>query len=445
MILRSILRLPYVLLLLLLFMLQNRLGLKPDIIRLLRRLGPSWIKLGQTLSVRPDMVGEAYAGRLAQLQDSMPPFSGRKASQIVASQLQMPLDSVFEMFEPAPVAAASIAQVHRAKLHTGEVVAVKILRPGVAKAFRRDIALFYMVARCMQMVPGFRRLRPAEVVDTFRSIVRKELDLRMEAAAASEFAESMRCDSGIHIPKIYWKYITPQLLVMEWVEGIPIHNITRLQEQGHVLPVLARHLYIHFLNQAYRDGFFHADTHPGNLFVRADGVIVPVDFGIMGRLDEETRFYVAEIMRGFLTRDYRHVAAIHFKAGYVPKHQDMGDFILALRAIGEPILNCPAREISLAKLLALLFKITRDFDMRTQPQLLLLQKTLILVEGVCKQLDPDINLWDVARPWMEAWAKKHLGLHAQLKRQIGTFTEVFSACAAQMPLVQQWIASRING
>lgn len=444
MIVRPVIRLPYVLLLVCIFYIRHRLGLKPDIIHLVQRLGPSWVKLGQTLSVRPDIVGEAYATRLSELQDNMRPFSQKKAVRIIESQLQTPLEEVFEAFEPMPVAAASIAQVHRATLRTGEVVAVKVLRPGITKAFKRDLALFYMAARCIRLVPSLRRLRPVDVIDTFRSILRKELDLRLEAASASEFADYMRQDAGIYVPKIYWKYVTEQLLVMEWVEGIPVHDIPALRTQGHSLPLLAQNMYLHFLNQAYRDGFFHADLHPGNLFVRADGTIVPVDFGIMGRLDEATRLYVAEIVRGFLTRDYPHVADIHFKADYVPKHQDKGDFILALRAIGEPILNCPARDISLAKLLALLFKVTRDFNMHTQPQLLLLQKTLILVEGVCKQLDPDINLWDVARPWMEVWGKKHLGLRAQVRRKMALLSEMLYEFPSHMQLLYERLESKIK-
>jgi ubiquinone biosynthesis protein len=413
----QLIRIPYLVLLGSWFILYKIVGGHPDLSKMLQRFGPSFVKLGQALSVRPDIIGPELAKKLSQLQDNMRPFPTYLVERIIKKELGASVDELFLDFNPIPVAAASIAQVHQVVLQDGTKVAVKILRPHIGRSFKRDLALFRFIASGIEIIPAWRRLKAKEVVGMFAGIVRKELDLRLEAAAAAELAANLKNDKGIHIPAIYWRYTTRRVLVMEWVDGVPIHDIPALQQEQHDLPALAKNMYLHFLNQAYRDGFFHADIHPGNVFVTKDSIITLVDFGIMARLSEETRYFVAEILRGFITQDYGHVAKIHFMAGYVPNDQDIGDFTLALRTVGEPIINLPAKDISLAKLLGLLFKITADFNMQTQPQLLLLQKTLVLVEGICKQLDPDINLWAVARPWMEEWAKKNLGLRASLARK----------------------------
>lgn len=417
----NIIRIPYLMVLLAWVMIHKKLGGRPDIPRLLQWLGPSFVKFGQTLSVRPDIVGHEVARQLTRLQDDMPPFSGKIAQTILCEELASPIQMLFLEFDPNPIAAASIAQVHKAVLHSGAKVAVKVLRPNIIRAFRRDLALFRLMAVVIAIVPRWRRLRPKEVVEMFATVVRKELDLRLEAASASELKNNLKHDVGIRIPTIYWRYTTQRVLVTEWVDGTPIHEIEVLQGKQHNLPLLAKNMYLHFLDQAYRDGFFHADIHPGNVFVEESGNIVLVDFGIMGRLTEETRLYVAEILRGFITADYEHVAKVHFMAGYVPKDQNIGDFTLALRAIGEPIFNMPAKDISPARLLALLFKVTHDFQMQTQPQLLLLQKTLVLIEGVCMQLDPEINLWEIARPWMKKWMEDHLGLRIRIMKKAKLF------------------------
>jgi len=391
----------------------------------LQHMGPSFVKLGQTLSVRPDIVGEAVAERLAQLRDRMPPFSAATAIAIIEQEHGRPITELFAEFDKKPVAAASIAQVHKARTHDGFDVAVKILRPGVAKAFRRDIAFFYKAARMLERRKSLRRLRFAEAVRMLEKTIEHELDMRMEAAAASELKHNMRNDRGVYVPRVFRRFCTEHILATEWVDGVVIDDLEGLKREGHDFAEVASRLAVMFFNQAYRDGFFHADIHPGNLFVNKNGDIVPVDFGIMGRLNDETRIFVAEILRGFVNGDYMHVARIHKAAGYVPADTDVGEFALACRAIGEPILGKAANEISVAKLLSLLFKVTERFNMETQPQLLLFQKTLVVIEGVGHKLYPQVNLWQLADPWIREWAKRNLGPRARLRR-LSARIETFS-------------------
>jgi ubiquinone biosynthesis protein len=383
--------------------------------RALKILGPSFIKLGQTLSVRPDIVGDEVADALTELQDNIPPFPSKKAKKIIEKELGKPIDQLFSKFDKHPIAAASIAQVHRAITLDGEAVAVKILRPNIERDFNKDIKLFYSMAHILKRFKKIKRLRPVAVVDVFADSVKKELDLRLEAAAASELKGNCINDDGIYIPKVYWALTSRRILVTEWIDGIPVNDRDALIKAGHDLEKVTERLSISFLNQSFRDGFFHADIHPGNLFVDSAGRISPVDFGIMGRLDKQTRIYVAEILRGFLTGDYKHVARIHFAAGYVPAHKSEDDFMLSCRAIGEPIMGLPVSQVSIAKLLALLFKITEDFEMETQPQLLLLQKTMVLIEGVGQKLYPEVNMWQQADDWIKDWANNHLGVEAKIK------------------------------
>lgn len=390
----------------------------------LERLGPSFIKLGQTLSVRDDIVGEDIAKSLARLQDKMPPFSTKRAIATIEKELGRPINKIFAEFNHQPIAAASIAQVHKAVTKKGSVVAVKILRPGIEKKFRQDLALFYFVARMLAKIPSCKRLKPVDVVDVFADTVKKELDLRMEAASAAQLAENCEYDSGFKVPKVFWKYTSRRILVIEWVDGITINDKEALKNAGHNLQIISQNLAVSFLNQAFRDGFFHADIHPGNLFVDKDGNIVPVDFGIMGQLDKITRTHVAEILRGFITGDYMYVAKVHFDADYVPKDKALYDFALACRAIGEPIRGLPVNKISIGNLLALLFKVTEDFDMQTQPQLLLLQKTMVQIEGVGQQLYPQVNMWQMAEGWIATWVKNNLGVEAHIRSGLTILSSV---------------------
>jgi ubiquinone biosynthesis protein len=319
-------------------------------------------------------------------------------------------------FEDEPVAAASIAQVHFAVTSDGKEAAVKVLRPDIEQAFARDLDLFYWLAEMIERTqPALRRLRPIEVVRTFSRIIEIEMDLRLEAAAASELAENFAGDDTFKVPEVDWRRTARRVLTLARIEGIPVDERDALIEAGHDPDTVMEKASRAFFNQIFRDGFFHADLHPGNLFVGADGAINAVDFGIMGRLDRRTRRYIGGILLGFLAGDYRRVAEIHFDAGYVPRHQSLDAFIQACRSIGEPILERPLAEISLARLLAQLFRVTESFEMETQPQLLLLQKTLVVAEGVGRELNPEVNMWEIARPLIEDWVVENLGPEARIR------------------------------
>ncbi len=386
--------------------------------RALNRLGPSWVKLGQFLATRPDVVGRAMADDLEALQDRIPPFPDAEARALVAKALGRPVESFFEAFGPA-VAAASIAQVHkgRVRLADGSArdVAVKVLRPDVEARFRRDLDDFYRAARLIErFVPFTRRLRPVAVVDTLARSVRLEMDLRLEAAALSEMAENIAKDPDFRVPTVDWLRTQRTVLTIEWIDGVKLSDPEKLAAAGHDPVRLARVAMQSFLRHAMRDGFFHADMHQGNLFAAADGDLVAVDFGITGRLEPEERRFLAEILWGFITRDYMRVARVHFEAGYVPSNQDVVVFAQALRAVGEPLRDRPPSEISMAGLLGQLFEYTELFEMRTQPRLILLQKTMVVVEGVARALDPDLDIWKVSEPVVAEWVAANLGPGAKL-------------------------------
>ena len=386
---------------------------RPDsLARAMARLGPSYVKLGQFLATRPDIVGLATARSLEQLQDRMEPFSQSEAVATIEQTLGQPLSKLFSEFGP-PVAAASIAQVHRAKTSESDGsrdVAVKILRPGVDARFRRDLAdMMYAARLAERAATEARRLRLVEVVETLARSVRLEMDLRLEAAAASEFRENTAADPGFRTPDVDWNRTGRDVLTTEWIDGIPLSNIEALQEIGFDLPQLGAQIIQSFLRHAVRDGFFHADMHQGNLFVDQQGRIVAVDFGIMGRLNGAQRKFLAEILFGFITRDYRRVAIVHFDAGYVPRIHAVDEFAQAIRAVGEPIHSRTADQISMARVLTLLFEITALFDMSTRTELVLLQKTMVVVEGVARTLDPNLNMWSTAEPVIRAWIEENLG------------------------------------
>jgi ubiquinone biosynthesis protein len=378
----------------------------------LTRLGPSYVKLGQFLATRPDVVGVAIARELESLQDKMTPFPQAEAEAAVAGALDQPLREAFAAFGPA-VAAASIAQVHRAEVETGKgrkPVAVKVLRPGIERRFQADLAAMRFAARQAERVSAeARRLRLIEVVDTLARSVRLEMDMRLEAAALSEMADNTKDDPGFRVPSVDWDRTAREVLTLEWIDAAPLSDRARLEAKGLDLPLLGRAVIQTFLRHALRDGFFHADMHPGNLFVDDEGRLVAVDFGIMGRLGPKERRFLAEILHGFITRDYHRTAEVHFEAGYVPRHHSVESFAQAIRAIGEPIHNRTAEDISMARLLALLFEVTGLFDMRTRPELLLLQKTMVVVEGVARSLDPKLDMWQTAEPVVREWIERHLG------------------------------------
>ena len=378
----------------------------------LRRLGPTYVKLGQFLATRPDVVGTVIARDLESLQDKMPAFPQAEAEAVVTEALERPVANVYASFGPS-VAAASIAQVHRAEVDVDGVrkpVAVKILRPGVERRFRVDLDAFYFAARNAEALsPEAQRLRFVEVVNTLDRSVRLEMDFRLEAAALSEMAENTKDDPDFRVPGIDWDRTAREVLTMEWVDGTKLNDRAGLEAKGFDLPALGRIVIQSFLRHALRDGFFHADMHPGNLFVDDDGRLVAVDFGIMGRLGPKERRFLAEILFGFITRDYMRVAQVHFDAGYVPRHHSVEAFAQAIRAIGEPIHNRTAEDISMAKLLTLLFEVTGIFEMQTRPELILLQKTMVVVEGVARTFDPKLDMWKTADPVVREWITRNLG------------------------------------
>lgn len=400
----------------------------------LTELGPSFIKLGQILSTRSDLVGEQVAADLARLQDKLPPFPAAQARRIVEEEFGRPVDELFASFDDRPVAAASIAQVHFAVLppvpdapedEPPREVAVKILRPGIERAFQRDLDLFRWLSElALWIQPRLKRLRPNEVVDIFANTVRMEMDLRMEAAAASELSQNFRDDPTFDVPGIDWDRTSQRVLTLERVRGIKVDEVDGIRAAGFDPDEVLAKASAAFFNQVFRDGFFHADLHPGNLFVDTEGNVVAVDFGIMGRLDRATRTYLADMLLGFLNGDYRRVAVVHFQAGYVPAHQSLETFTQACRAIGEPLLNKPLHDISIGRLLAQLFAVTEQFEMETQPQLLLLQKSMLTAEGVGRALNPDINMWELVRPLIEAWMRENRGPEARLADDLETFLRV---------------------
>ncbi len=402
------------------------LGLKgdidlPPVTRALTALGPAYIKFGQIMSTRPDVVGAELAEQLTYLQDKLPPFPLSVAREMVAEELGIEVDKVYSEFSE-PVAAASIAQVHRARIReTGEEVAVKVLRPGIERAFRTDLDAFHFSAKVIEtFLPSTRRLRPSDVVAHFESVVMGELDLRLECASASEFHENTKNDPGFVVPEVKWSLSGRQVMTLDWAEGIAANELDAITAAGLNKVDLSERVLRLFLSHALRDGLFHADMHQGNLKFSLAGDIIAIDFGIMGRLDEYTRRVYAEILYGFIRRDYRRVAEVHFEAGYVPANQDIDDFARALRAVGEPIFGMDATNISMGKLLAYLFDVTEKFGMQTRTELILLQRTMVVVEGVARSLNENVNIWQVARPVVEDYVRTSLGPRAMLNDLIKT-------------------------
>ncbi|HEY5337045.1 MAG TPA: 2-polyprenylphenol 6-hydroxylase [Rhizomicrobium sp.] len=400
----------------------------------LENLGPAYVKLGQVLATRPDLIGADTARGLESLQDRLPAFPTDVAKATVETAFGKPLGDMFADFGE-PVAAASIAQVHQAQT-TGEEprkVAVKVLRPGVEREFARDLSAFAFAARMAERFSiEARRLRLVAVVDMLAASVAMELDLRMEGAAASELAENTKADTDFRVPAIDWTRTVSRVLTTEWIDGIPIRDPAALEAGGHDPKRIAAVVVQSFLTQALRDGFFHADMHQGNLFVDGEGRLVAVDFGIMGRLDPAMRRFLAETLGGFLARDYRRVAEVHYGAGFVPRGHAIETFAQALRAIGEPIFGRTVRDVSMARLLQQLFETTYRFDMPAQPQLILLQKTMVVVEGVARSLDPDFDIWETARPVVEKWMIAQIGPEARL-REVGDGVNALGRLARDLP------------
>jgi len=405
----------------------------PPATRALTALGPAYIKFGQILSTRPDVVGDELAQQLRVLQDKLPPFSVAEAKKAIERELEIPVDTLFSEFSE-PVAAASIAQVHQARLaDTNEKVAVKVLRPGIERAFRKDVDAFYLAARMIELLsPASRRLRPMDVIEHFEGVVTGELDLRLESSAASEFAANTKNDEGFQLPDVKWMLSGRRVMTLSWAEGVPMGDNAAIDAAGHDRKVLAARVLSLFLNHALRDGYFHADMHQGNLKVAPDGDIIALDFGIMGHIDEYTRRVYAEILFGFIRKDYKRVAEVHFEAGYVPADRDVDEFARALRAVGEPIFGMDATRISMGRLLNYLFEVTERFGMETRTELILLQRTMVVVEGVARSLDPHMNIWEVARPVVEAYIRKSIGPQA-VARDLAQTARVLTRFGPRLP------------
>ncbi|APX65548.1 2-polyprenylphenol 6-hydroxylase [Sphingomonas sp. gentR] len=392
-----------------------RVPAKPAYADAFQAIGPAAIKLGQTLATRPDLVGDDAAHDLLRLQDQLPPVPFATICAAMEASMGRPPSHFFSSIEEVPVGAASIAQVHRAVTTDGRTVAVKVLRPGVEEDFARAIDTYQWAAAQVEGMSGeAARLRPRLTVENFRRWTLRELNFRREAASASELAEAMTAEPDFMVPQIDWARSTAKVLTVEWIDGIKLSNRQALVEAGYDLPHLAQTLVRAFLRQAIAEGFFHADMHQGNLFALPGNKIAAIDFGIMGRIDRRARVWLAEILYGLITGNYKRVAEIHFEAGYVPAHHNVAEFATALRAVGEPMRGLPVKDMSIGMMLDGLFSITRDFDMVTQPHLLLLQKTMVMVEGVATSLDPDINLWDSAAPFVREWIRTELGPEAKI-------------------------------
>ncbi len=392
----------------------------------IQSLGPIYIKFGQTLSTRPDLIGSEVAENLKLLQDKLPPFESKIVKEKIEARFEKKISEIFDEFDNQPVAAASIAQVHKAKLKSGESVAVKILRPDIAKKYDRDIRfLEYTASFAEKIVKKAQRIKPKEVMKVFRQSMKFELDLRSEAATASKIYDNFVNDNSLHIPKIYWALTANDIITLEWIEGVSIYDKEKIVSLGLDLKEVAAKIAVMFFNQAYRDGFFHADLHPGNILVCRNGRVALVDFGIIGTLPEDDRLAIAEILYAFLKRDYQLAAKIHYRIGYIPKNTNLDHFSQSCRAIVEPIIGLPIKDISISNLLAQLFKITEEYGMETQPQLLLLQKTMVVVEGIGQSLDEEINMWQLAEPWIRKWAAKNLSPEARLLRFVKKIFNIF--------------------
>ena len=393
----------------------------------LENLGTTFIKLGQFLATRPDIIGEQLSKKLESLQDRLPPFSIDDAKQIIKRDLgDDTYNSIIDISDP--VAAASIAQVHKAKINdngTIKDVAIKILRPNIKKVFNEEIDAMMLFAFLIEsVIKKTKRLKLVDVVFLLKEITNLEMDLRFEAAAANEYAENTKNDAGFRVPKIYWNYTSENVMTLDWVDGVSIRETENLKKQNIDTNKIAEDIIQHFLRHAVRDGFFHADMHQGNIFIDTSGQIVPIDFGIMGRLDKMSKRFLAEILFGFIQRDYKKVAEVHLLAGLVPPDVPIDDLAQALRSIGEPIFGQEVKDISGGKLLKQLFDVTEKFNMQTQPQLLMLQKTMVVVEGVARKLNPNTNIWTTSKPVLESWLRETKDPIKTLNETLDTTSEV---------------------
>jgi ubiquinone biosynthesis protein len=409
----------------------------------LESLGPIFVKFGQMLSTRRDLLPPDIADELALLQDRVPPFPTERAVAVLEDYYKRPVDEVFAQFERTPVASASVAQVHFARLHDGTEVAVKVLRPGIERVIAHDLALLDVAATALEKLwPQSRRLKPREVVAEFAKHLRDELDLMREAANCSQLRRNFTDSQLLIVPEVHWDYCGKSVMVMQRMHGIPISRTPALLAQGTDLSALSRAGVEIFFTQVFRDGFFHADMHPGNIFVHADGRYIALDFGIMGTLTDVDKNYLAQNFLAFFQRDYKRVAQAHIDAGWVPASTRVDEFESAIRAVCEPIFDKPLKDISFGKTLLRLFQTARRFEMEVQPQLVLLQKTLLNIEGLGRQLDPELDLWKTAKPFLERWMGEQIGWRA-LVRHAKEEAPNWAAMLPQLPrLIHQALDQR---
>ena len=389
------------------------------------RLGPGFIKFGQALSTRSDLIGPELGQSLAMLQDRLPPFAAARAREIVVSQTSQPIKALFSRFDDEAVAAASIAQVHRATLIDGRAVAVKLLRPNIEKRMDADTSLFYSLAQILEwLAPGIRRLHLVTAVAQFRQLSEMELDLRLEAAAAGRLADNMQDDEGIYIPWVDLENSTRQMLIVEWIDGIRIDDVANLNKANHDVEKITECAARSFFNQVFRDGYFHADMHPGNIFVRADGNLVPIDFGIMGYLDFRDRLFLARLLSAMLDRDYDMVATLHKDAGMLGQSVSVHQFSQSVRAVADPVMGKAIGEVSLGLVLGQVFQLATRFEIEVQPQFNLLQKTMVMAEGVARQLNPNADMWQLSRPLTDAWMQNQANVKTQAKQLFNEATRI---------------------